>query len=203
MRSFFLIFAIFISAACLARADVYDLPVAETVMNKKYKLKDETTLGVGYLPVGAFNKYALVGASYTHLFNDTHGWEVLNANYAIELQASLKKDLIDLYGADESKFAILKYLATTNYVFSPYYSKSVLFNSSIVHSQLSFLIGAGVANYSILTAPAIDVGVIQRFFIGQDTSLKFDFRYYTFISDNKTVRNHISLMAGIAFNFGD
>lgn len=203
MKNIFFALILTLGFASVSKADVYDLPKAETVMNKKYRLMDEATFGLGYLPVGAFNKYALVNASYTHLFNDVHGWEVINANYAIELQASLKKQLIDEYGGEESSFAVLKYLATTNYVFSPFYSKSVLFNSSIVHSQLSFLIGGGVANYSILTAPAIDVGLIQRFFVGEDTSFKFDFRYYTFLSNNKTVRNHISIVVGMAFNFGD
>lgn len=187
----------------VARADVYDLPATEIVMNKKYRLMDEMTGEIGYLPVGAFNKYAVAGLSYTHLFSDSQGWEVLNAMYAMELQASLKKDLIAGFGAKASDFAVLRVLATTNYVFSPFYTKSLLFNSRIVHSQLSFVIGGGMADFTILTAPAVDVGLIQRFFLGRKTSLKLDFRYYAFFSEQKTVRNHITLVAGWAYNFGD
>ncbi len=187
----------------VAHADVYDLPATEIVMNKKYRLMDEMTGEIGYLPVGAFNKYAVAGLSYTHLFNDSQGWEVINAMYAMEMQASLKKDLINGFGAKESDFAVLRVLATTNYVFSPFYTKSLLFNSRIVHSQLSFVAGGGVANFTILTAPALDLGLIQRFFLSRKTSLKLDFRYYAFFSEQKTVRNHITLVAGFAFNFGD
>ena len=193
----------FLISFSMASADVYDLPAAETVMNKKYRLMDEMTGQLGYLPVGAFNKYMVAGASYTHLFNDVQGWEVVNAMYAMEMQASLKNDLIAGYGAKDDDFAVLRILATSNYVFSPFYTKSVLFNSSIVHSQLSFVAGGGIANYTILTAPAVDVGIIQRFFLGKKTSLKLDFRYYAFFSDQKTVKNHITLVAGLAYNFGD
>ncbi len=186
----------------MAHADVYDLPATELVMNKKYHIANEGTFGLGYLPVGAFNKYLAVGGSYTHLFNDVHGWEVANILYTVEMQAALKQDLIAGYGGRSEDFAVLKFLATTNYIYSPFYTKSLLFNSSIVHSQLSFLAGGGVANYSILTAPAVDVGIIQKFFLGEKTSLKLDFRYYTFFSTQKTVRNHITMMAGISYNFG-
>lgn len=187
----------------VAQADVYDLPATEIVMNKKYRLMNEMTGEVGYLPVGAFNKYAVAGLSYTHLFSDSQGWEVLNAMYAMEMQASLKKDLIEGFGAKASDFAVLRVLATTNYVFSPFYTKSLLFNSRVVYSQLSFVAGGGIADLTILTAPVVDLGLIQRFFLSRKTSLKLDFRYYAFFSEQKTVRNHITLVAGLAFNFGD
>jgi len=100
-------------------------------MNKKYGLSDELTLQAGYFPVGAFNKYVGLGGSYTTVFNGNHAWEVINGIYTIEMAAGLKKDLIDFYAGSEDQFAVLKYLATTNYIYSPFYSKSLLFNSSV------------------------------------------------------------------------
>src|SRR4051794_38040737 len=113
-------------------ADVYDRPQFETVMSKKYRMRSELTLDAGYLPIGSYSKYTTAGAAYTYQVNVVHGWEVLNYWGAQEIRQNLKKELLNSYGAVEEDFAVLKSIVTSNYVYSPFYTKSILFNSSVV-----------------------------------------------------------------------
>lgn len=189
-----------------AVADIYDLPEPELIMSRKYEVKSELTLNLGYLPVGAFSKFVLGGGSYTKYFNDNQAWELINVLGAAELSSGLKKELLASYGAEPETFPVLKFVATTNYILSPFYTKSLLFNSSVVYSQLGFAIGAGFAQFSIDPAPTVDFGIIQRFYWGDNHSLKIDIRSYTYLSGRseiqETVRNHIYVILGYSFFFG-
>jgi outer membrane beta-barrel protein len=191
-----------------AEADVFDTPKLETVMNRKYKVTNEFDFNVGYFPVGAYNKYVSVGGVFSYLLSEGHAWEVVNFNYMIELQSSLKKVLQTTPPFNQpplsefsNNLAVMKYLVTTNYVYSPFYTKALSFNSSIVHTQTSFAVGGGVGNYNIGTFPVVDLGLVQRFFFGEASSFKFDVRFYKFFTSQETVYNHLSLIFGYTFAF--
>lgn len=185
-----------------AKADIFDLPKIETVAQKKYDVKDEITAQFTYLPKDPFSKYINLGASYTHAFSDFTSWEVVNANYVIELASGLKKDLIDNFGRDAATFAVLKYYATSNLVFTPIYTKNLLFNSSVVHSQFSIVAGGGLAGFSRVVPPVIDAGVILRFFTTPNNSLKLDFRYFKFLTSADAITDNYSITVGYSFNIG-
>lgn len=197
---FFLSTLLMISTTALA--DLYDVPKVNTLENRNYYLHDEVTLQAGYLPLGAFSKYLAGGLSYTHAFSDFTSWEVINGSYAAELASGLKNDLIGNFGADPSTFPVLHFLVTTNLVITPLYSKNLLFNSSIVHSQASFVAGGGVANFTTATLPTIDVGIILRYFLTPSSSLKFDFRDNIFLTSDPTINNNLTLIVGYALSLG-
>jgi outer membrane beta-barrel protein len=181
--------------------DVYDLPPQEVIMNQKYKAKDELSLKFGYLPIGAFNKFAGGGLSYTHMFNQNHGWEIVNGIYVVELEQNLKKLLVAEYGATKQDFNVLRGLVTSNYQFAPFYSKSLVFNRYITHSQLSILIGGGMALFEPKKIPTADIGLVQKFHLNQRFGLNFDFRYYYFFSNERVRINQISMLVGLTLNF--
>lgn len=198
---FILLSAIYF-AASFARADVFDLPEPEPVMNKKYTSQSDITFSVGYLPVGAFNKHVDANLSYIHLFNENHGWEVINAAYLYELRKSLKKVLMQYYGATDNDIRVLKYLVSSNYVFAPFYTKSLLFNSKIVYSSLSFVTGPALGFFNNGILPGADLGLIQKFYLDEKYSLKFDARYFYFFANSGVMTNHIVLNVGLSYNFG-
>ncbi len=183
-------------------ADIYDVPKVETVALRKYEVRDEFTIQAGFFPKGAYSKYLAGGGSYTHSFSDFTSWEVANGLYAYELVAGLKKQLISDYFADPASFAVLKYTVTSNLVFTPIYTKNLLFNSSIVYSQFSFVTGAGFSGFNIASIPVIDVGLIMRFFVSQTKFLKFDFRYYKYLTSNTAITDNFTLIGGLSFNLG-
>lgn len=182
-----------------AVADIFDTPKVQTVLQKKYDIKDELTAEFAYLPKDAFAKYIGFGLSYSHAFSDFTSWEMVNGLYLLELTAGLKKQLIEA-GFSGDTFASQRFQVTSNIVFSPVYTKNLLFNSSIVYSQFSFAMGAGVANFSLGTFPVIDAGLIFRFHLNPSHSFKFDLRYNKYLSTMTAVSDNYTVILGYTFN---
>lgn len=193
---------VLLSFSGLAKADIFDAPKVQTVLQKKYDIKNDITAEFAYLPKDPYAKYVGFGASYTRTFSDFTSWEVVNALYTLELTAGLKKQIIEygqgLYTPD--MFSSQRFLVTSNIVFSPVYTKNLLFNSSIVYSQFCFAMGAGIANFNIGTVPVIDAGLIFRFFLSPKNSFKFDIRYNKFLSTSSAITDNYTVILGYSFN---
>lgn len=191
-----------------AKGDLYDVPKLHIIENKKYSLADELALQVGYLPADPYVKYFTGGLTYTHFFSEFTGWEIVNGQYAVNFPAGIQKDLLANFStnctptqcATADKFPTLNFLATTNLVFTPIYTKNLLFNSKLVYSQISFVGGGGVASYTSNIKNCIDIGVIIRYFLNDSSSVKFDFRDYVFLSPG--TNNNLTLVVAYAFNLG-
>lgn len=187
-----------------AQAGLYDVPKVTTVQNRKYHLDSDITLQASYLPLDPFMKYAAVGATYTTHFSNFTGWEIINANYALGVPASLKSNLIVDFNGTEADFDYLQYFVSSNLVFSPIYTKNLIFNSSVVHNTISFVAGAGMAGFKAGTKEPssrffINVGLVLQYFLSRDSSLKFDFRNQVYLDDTK---NTLTLQLGYAFHLG-
>ncbi len=199
----------------VAKADLYDVPKVTTVQNRLYFLNNEITLQGSYLPLDPFVKYYGVGLSYTKHFSSFTSWEIFNANYVLAQPAGLKKSLNAL-GKTESTadniipfddvFFTMKYFASTNLKFTPFYTKNLFFNSKIVYSMFSFVGGAGIASFErddkkeTRMRPFINVGVILHYMISDATLIKFDFRDQVFTASD--TKNNLTLTLGLAFNIG-
>lgn len=191
---------------------VFDLPKPEPVMNKLYATKNDFVLSTGYFPMNSFSKYFLVGASYTRFFNDTHGWEVLNAQMAMEQPTTLKSDLLNPSSGYQNvakgraiisdDFANLQYSLSTSYIYSPFYMKSLFFNSSQVHMRLSLLLGLGIAQFQILTSPMANAALIQKFIFQSGNAFSFEVRYLSFFSTESTVNSNFALNLGYVWSWG-
>lgn len=182
-----------------SRADLYDLPKVVPVQSRQHYLRNELTLQIGYLPLDPFTKYLAGGFSYTKHFSDFTGWEVVNANYALDFSAGLKRDLQENFNI-ENDFQVMQYFASTNLVFTPIYTKNLLFNSSVVHSMASFVAGPGLASFNDGIKTCVDVGIILRYFISPSSSIKLDFRDYIFLSAE--TKNNINMSLGWSYTFG-
>jgi outer membrane beta-barrel protein len=152
-----------------------------------------------FLATDPYYKYLSVGGSYTHTFDNFWGWEVLNGAFAFSFQSGLTNDLINNFRVNPTLIDSLQYYGTSNITMSPFYVKNLLFNSSTVYSEITFVMGAGAADFVYGgIQPTIDAGIIIRYFLGPKTSLKFDFRDYVF--PNGYTNNNIAISAGWAFD---
>jgi outer membrane beta-barrel protein len=196
------IFSLFflLSSAAFAQTS-YVIPQVIAVQNRPYHLTDEVTLQVGYLPLDSFTRYIAIGGSVTHFFSDFFGWEILNANYASSISTGLEQELASNFGATtDDKFDVLNYYGTTNLVFTPFYNKNLLFNSTIVYGETSFVAGFGISKFDSGNINCADLGVIFRFLLGPSTSLKFDVREYVYFAGN--AKSNLMLKVGFAYDFG-
>ena len=190
-------------------SEFYELPKVVAVQNRSYYLNQDLTVQAGWLPSDAFNKGYTLGLSYTTFFSDYLGWEVVNANYSFNSETNLKRDLLNNFGAAVENVGFdgildfVTYYITTNIVYTPLYTKSLLFNKHITRGEVSFVFGLGGANFDTSgLRTLITAGLYLRFFTKPDTSWKFDFRNNLYFEKSLGAVNTISLMVAYSMQLG-
>ncbi len=192
----------FMDSLALAK-DVYDIPEVTPIINKLYPSTSELALKLAYFPIGAFNKHLGFGATYLTLFSPNHGWEVLSGYYFSEMPSSLKNAVIESFGAKASTFPVLKYMVKTGYDYVPFYSKSILFNSYLIHSRTFLNISAGVSDYQIEKPPFLSIGYGQNFYFGTNKAFNFDVAYVNFVKKSNYIQNQLTISFGLVFAWGN
>lgn len=204
MLKTFILSAMVVFCFMAKAADPYDVPKLVALENRLYNVKHELSPMLGYYPMDAFNKSFVVGASYSYFFESYKGWEILNLQYAINQETDLKKQLIDNF--DVRPTGILDYItwvALSSYIYTPFYSKNLLFNSSVVHSDISLVGGGGLVHFnSGERAPAAGGGFIVRFFTSQTYSVKFDSRLYYHTGKDKNTNALLMINLALGIQLG-
>ncbi len=193
---------LFLLAAPAMAKDVYDIPEVKPILNPLYPASHELSLTGSYFPVGAFNKHLGLGGSYLYYYTPNHAWEVVSAYAFTELPSSLKNVLIESYGASEADFAVLQAMAKTGYSWVPFYSKSIFFNSSLIHSRTFFGFSAGAASFKIETPPLVSIGFAQDYYFSPGTGFKFAVDFLHFFSKNKYIQDQLTISLGFTFIWG-
>lgn len=182
--------------------DVYDIPEVKPILNPLYPASSELSVTASYFPVGAFNKHLGLGLSYMNYITPNHAWEVISLYGFMEMPSSLKKALIESYGATEDNFAVLQGMAKTGYAWVPFYSKSILFNSSLIHSRTFLSFSAGAASFKIESPPLVSVGFAQDFYFGVGKGFKFAVDFLHFFNKNKYIQDQLTISFGFTFIWG-
>lgn len=193
------------SSAEEIKSDIFDVPKVVAVQNRKYYLNKGVTANLGYMPTDSFTKGLVLGGTYTHYFSDFTAWEVLNANYVVNISTDLQSQL-QSFGVQASQIPdFMQYYVTSNIVYTPFYNKSLLFNKSVVWGETSFLAGAGVANYKKNgITPLISGGLNLRYFLSEGTSLKLDIReHVAFVGGNDGIQAILYIGLGYTFQLGE
>lgn len=187
-----------------AQADVYDVPEVTPIINRLYPSTGEFSLKVAYFPIGAFNKHLGLGASYLRLDNPNHGWEVISGYYFLEMPSGLKKVVMaPPYNVTSDIFPVLKYMVKSGYNYVPFYSKSILFNSYLIHSRTFLNISAGISDYQIEKPLFASVGYGQNFYFGKNKALNFDVAYVNFFKKSSYIQNQLTISLGMVFAWGE
>lgn len=205
--SFFLVFLCFfpiVHADINESGDIYDLPQLVAVQNRKYFLKNGLTFHADYLPSDSITQGVNLGISFTHNLNDFVAWEVANFNYTFSMDTGLSENLkkdFDKTLRHPLYFNFFKYYVTTSLVYTPFYSKNLLFNKALVWSDINFLVGAGVGKFSHSgTKPIFNLGFYLRYFTSPKTAIKIDFREVLF--KNSDGKASLGLKAVMVISIG-
>lgn len=190
-------------------SDFYQLPEVVAVQNRPYYTNHDLSFNAGWLPSDAFNKGFTLGSSYTYYFKDYIAWEILNINYVLNSETSLKQEMenLNIDITNEGFGGALDYIvgyATTNFIYTPFYNKSLLFNEKIIHGNTSFVLGGGLANFNATgTRLLLSGGLILRFFTRQDRSWKFDIRNNVYFEKKLGAVYALSFSIGYSIELGD
>lgn len=169
---------LFSNSAFAQEEDIFAVPKTYAVQNRKFKLGNQYSAHLGYLPMDSFTKGVVLGASYTTYFTDFTGWEIINANYVFSMDTDLKAQLIDQFAADPGKIPDFpEWYITTNIVYTPIYNKNLFFNKSVVWGDITFVAGPGMGSFkNDGVKPLVNGGAVLRFFLTQNESFKIDIR---------------------------
>ncbi len=188
----------------------YDLPKVVAVQNRSYYVNKDLTFQLGFLPSDPFNKGVTFGVGYTHYFKDYLAWEVANVNYNMNRETGLKRDVnnlnIDIQnkGGLSGQLDYMNYYLATNLVYTPIYAKNLLFNSKVIHGEISLTLGGGVTKLQKTgVRPLVMAGGYFRFFTQPDRSWKFDFRNNIYFSQAAGAINAWSFGIGYSIQLGD
>lgn len=191
-------------------SSTYDLPKVVAVQNRAFHVARELTVQGGYLPSDAFNKGYALGGSYTNFFSDFLGWEIINASYVINSETNLKNDLLDCCSLQvenvgfDGALDYIQWYALSSVVYTPLYTKALLFNKQVVHGEVSFVGGAGGAKFKETGMRAmVSLGFYLRFFTRDDRSWKFEFRDNIYYEKSLGAVNSMALMVGYSFHYGE
>lgn len=190
------------------KRDVYDLPAPVAIQGRTNKIDESVSLNIGYLPSDSFNRGFPISGQYTYYFKPYFAWEVVSYSHNINRETQLKSDLAALkvnvqnvgFGGviDYPKSIIL-----TGIVYTPLYSKSLLFNKTLLHSETSFYMGAGALMFNqVGSVPTFVPGIQGRYFISPRTAARLYLREYFFNDSNLGLTGITEIGVGFEMQFG-
>lgn len=189
--------------------EVFDTPKVVALQNRQSYLNEEADIHLGYMPADAFTKSLVLGASYTHFFEPYLGWEILNLNVSKNYSTSLKNELLNKFSAEVRNVGfggILdfpSYFVTTNLIYTPIYNKNLLFNTLMIHGEISFLAGGGVVHFNTTgNKPVASLGMIMRYFTSPSTSIKVDVREHLYFDRDRGLDGLFVVLIGFAIQLG-
>jgi outer membrane beta-barrel protein len=169
----------------------------------------EVTFLGGYIPDDDFHRAFPLGASYTLNFNENLAWEVVRAQWVLNVQKDLRRDLESEFGVAPSTFDRIQYTLHSNVVLKPTYGKDAYWNRWVVNHETYVLAGAGVTGYErelsaggsdTETAFSLSFGLGRRYFLSGSTCLNLEIRDLLNFKKDK-IQNNVYLGLGLGLRF--
>ncbi|MFK8137896.1 MAG: hypothetical protein AB8E15_06025 [Bdellovibrionales bacterium] len=189
--------------------EVFKAPELVAIQNKSNYLDHDLSVGLGLLPSDAFNKGVTLGVSYTYFYENYSAWEIIQFRQSFNLEQTLKTDLIDL-GVDlnsnnfKGKLDYIDHIITTSWIYTPYYSKTLMFNSKLINNETSFRLSLGGVKFKETGyQPLIGLGAYTRYYteLGRSWKLAFDLNIH--FDEIDGVRSFLYVGADYSFQLGD
>lgn len=184
---------------------VFDQVEVTALEDRLYNPKYDVTANLSILPLDAFYKGFAGGVSYTHSYASSWSWEILNANLDSKSDTNLKRDLVEKFKVEpDGILDFIDWYALTSVVYTPGYTKTLMFNRSLLYGSFSLVGGAGWAHFSSGdAAPMFGGGLIFRVFHSKRMSSKLDTRLYFHNAPGKSSDNVLIITYGLSFELGD
>lgn len=194
--------------AAAAPRDPYDLPEQVAIQSRKYQMNHSIFGNVGYMPIDSFNRAFSFAGGYRYAIRPWLTWEVLNYTQVANSETQLKKDLealnLDVKNVGlGGVFDWPKQIYMTGLHYAPYYSKSLMFNSTLVYSESTIFLGVGSLNFNLTgQKPMIAPGISTRMYIGTNWAFNAYFRDYFYKDENTGITGIFDFGIGLEYGFG-
>jgi outer membrane beta-barrel protein len=154
------------SGAWVKPLDGVPIDAVETYNNPK---AHELSVGMEYFPFNPYYNGLAMSAGYSYRLSQTFAWEILHADYVFAFDKGLTTELADKYSVNPQTIDTLKYMISTNGIYTFSYGKFVLLGDYIRYFRSSVIFGVGLAqtsarsSMSASTGLRLDVSTSERF----------------------------------------
>jgi outer membrane beta-barrel protein len=187
-------------ALAFAQSEELENPgTVSAVQERAYRMSNELVLGIGALPLDAFYKGYYGQAQYVFHFTDSFAWGARGA-YSYNVSTGLRDQLERDFGVLPTAFDEVQYFIGSDLMWSPFYGKTTLLNTAVLHFEDYLLLGVTVFKFTNHFRPAVNLGVGMRLFHNKYLSYRIDFTNNFVISDKPF--NVMTVQLQLAINFG-
>jgi outer membrane beta-barrel protein len=192
----------------LAQAEALENPgTTSAVQDRLYQMNHELTLGLGVMPADAFYKGYYAGLSYTYHFSDNFAWQVGRGGYSYNVKTSLRRQLERDFGVAPTNTAFedeVQWMVGSDVLWSPFYGKTSILNSKVIHFEAFLLGGATVfkLNRDGGFRPAANLGLGMRVFKSDTLSFRLDVTNNVVFAGATRIINIPTIQLATALNFG-
>lgn len=192
----------------LAQAEALENPgTTSAVQDRLYRMNHELSLGVGVLPADAYYKGYYGQVSYTYHFSDNFAWQVGRGAYSYNVETGLRSQLERDFGVAPTATAFedeVEWMVGSDLMFSPFYGKTAILNSKVVHFEAFLLGGATVfkLNREGGFRPGANLGLGIRVFKSDTLSFRLDVTNNIVFAGASRIINIPTIQLGTALNFG-
>ncbi len=226
--SFFSVLAIILFASVANAASVSDSPensyersIDAVVRHKEFYTegKVEASLIAGVMPYDSVINHYMLGGRFTWHFSDHYAWEIGDVQVVFPSVSGFTTGLVSSQNLTNLQTNKLHFMATSNFVLSPFYGKFHLFGRSIVHFDAYAVGGIGLARddtamYSVSGGaavetilrtgfdPVVDIGLGVKFYLNDGMALSVDMRDYVLIAPcygSTSPKSNYAVYLGISF----
>ena len=208
MRYALLLLLSLVPGLALAQAEALENPgTTSAVQDRLYQMNHELTLGIGVLPADAFYKGYFAGVGYTYHFTDNFSWQVGRGAYSYNVKTSLRQQLERDFGVAPTATAFedeVQWMVGSDVMWSPFYGKTSILNSKVIHFEAFLLGGATVfkLNREGGFRPGANVGLGLRVFRNNHISFRLDVTNNVVWAGASRIINIPTIQLATAFNFG-
>ena len=160
-------------------------------------------LVIGTLPLDAFYKsYYLAGGVVVH-FSDVLAWQVGRGAYSFNVSTGLRDQLEKEFGVLPTANDEINWFLGSDLMLKPFYGKSSVLNTWVLHYEAYFLLGASVFKFTIGGfEPGINLGGGIRLFQTRYVSYRLDVTDTIVFNSKLKVNQVIAIQLMLGLNFG-
>lgn len=200
----------------------YESSIQSIVRNKHFYKPGRFEAGVfaGLMPYDSLISHYMAGGRLTWHLSDHYGWEVADLMAVFPSVTRYTKDLVKDKSISNLQTLQLRFLASSNFLLSPFYGKIRFFGRQLLYLDLYLVGGLGVAKSEALKVsttaqgveptdslvrqswdPLVTLGFGFKIFLNDATAVLFDLRDYLVITKlygNSTTKSNFSVFGGLS-----
>jgi outer membrane beta-barrel protein len=180
-------FIFLLAGSSLAQEDdELDQGKVYAIQDRAHRMNQEFSIGLAFLPLDAFYKFAAITGHYVIHFNDVWAWEALHVSFAkyLDIDTGLQKEMNENWDTSATDTPRLDYAIDSNLMIKPMYGKMLLFDSVLINLESYFLVGLGAEKLETAWYPAANIGVGMRTYLSDTISIRLEVREYFYLSES-------------------